>query len=322
MEKLPKLPKLLERKIYKTGQTRGADDDEIYQNRVGRNSTVLIPFHQFENYYYDKVYSLKFENGYIVLISPKDFFNPESKNVIKNFNLVLGENLLIFFETREDWLKYNPEKLGYKVASSRTSPLNGQYIARIPATTATSEGSKINKGFNITKLKGAGIRAYEYASSENIKKARIQLEAIFWHCYDSLEIATENGMTLAEAEKRKEECLKISKEEKLLDYEKLIEKRILNIEKITICPLCLEKVSANGFFSKVPQAEGREVIDLTITQLNLFHIHELRYGEFNHIPYNLGWGHHFCNVVVKDSGIDNTINWMIEVLRRNSFNVN
>lgn len=31
-------------KLYKTGQTRGADDDVIYQNRVKRNSTVLIPY--------------------------------------------------------------------------------------------------------------------------------------------------------------------------------------------------------------------------------------------------------------------------------------
>lgn len=28
--KIPKLPQLLDRKIYKSGQTRGADDDEIY----------------------------------------------------------------------------------------------------------------------------------------------------------------------------------------------------------------------------------------------------------------------------------------------------
>lgn len=27
-------PKLVQTKIYKTGQTRGADDDVIYQNRV------------------------------------------------------------------------------------------------------------------------------------------------------------------------------------------------------------------------------------------------------------------------------------------------
>ncbi len=42
--KIPKLPQLLDRKIYKSGQTRGADDDEIYQNRVNRNSTALIRY--------------------------------------------------------------------------------------------------------------------------------------------------------------------------------------------------------------------------------------------------------------------------------------
>ena len=36
-------PSEIGEKIYKTGQTRGAEDDEIYQNRVSRNSTVLIP---------------------------------------------------------------------------------------------------------------------------------------------------------------------------------------------------------------------------------------------------------------------------------------
>lgn len=65
------------------------------------------------------------------------------------------------------------------------------------------------------------------------------------------------------------------------------------------------------------QAEGREVLDLTITQVNLFHINELRVGVFNHRPYNLGWGHHHCNVVVKDSGIDKTLLWMRDVVERN-----
>ena len=46
--KIPALPKLIKDKIYKTGQTRGADDDVIYQNRVGRNSTVLIPYSMWE----------------------------------------------------------------------------------------------------------------------------------------------------------------------------------------------------------------------------------------------------------------------------------
>lgn len=31
---LPKLPQLLEQKLSKTGQTRGADDDVIFQNSI------------------------------------------------------------------------------------------------------------------------------------------------------------------------------------------------------------------------------------------------------------------------------------------------
>ena len=80
----------------------------------------------------------------------------------------------------------------------------------------------------------------------------------------------------------------------------------------------MKHISAIGFCSKIPQAEGREVPDLTVTEVSLFHIHELRTGEFNHRPYNLGWGHHHCNVVVKDAGIDNTLQWMLDVLKRNN----
>jgi len=78
----------------------------------------------------------------------------------------------------------------------------------------------------------------------------------------------------------------------------------------------LEELSAEGFFNRIKQAEGREVEDQTVTQLNLFHIKELRYGSYNHRPYNVGWGHHHCNVVVKDSGITETLEWMTAVLKR------
>jgi len=33
-----------------------------------------------------------------------------------------------------------------------------------------------------------------------------------------------------------------------------------------------------------------------------------------HKPYNLGWGHHFCNVVARDAGIMETLDWMKGVL--------
>lgn len=55
------------------------------------------------------------------------------------------------------------------------------------------------------------------------------------------------------------------------------------------------------------QAEGRVVPDINVTELNLLHVEELRVGVLNHRPYNVGWGHHHCNVVVKDSGIAKTL---------------
>jgi hypothetical protein len=65
------------------------------------------------------------------------------------------------------------------------------------------------------------------------------------------------------------------------------------------------------------QAKGRAVPDLTVTEVNLFHIEELRTGIYNHRPYNLAWGHHHCNVVTKDAGIVDTLEWMQGVIRRN-----
>lgn len=67
------IPKPVQTKIYKTGQTRGADDDVIYQNRVGRNSTVLIPFLEFDRCRTAPTNNGIYENGFIALIKPEDF---------------------------------------------------------------------------------------------------------------------------------------------------------------------------------------------------------------------------------------------------------
>ena len=71
-KKQPKLPALLQRKIYKTGQTRGADDDVIFQNRVNRNSTVLIPIDFFESCQFAPDNDGVYENGFIVLVKPEE----------------------------------------------------------------------------------------------------------------------------------------------------------------------------------------------------------------------------------------------------------
>nr|ADZ31428.3 PflMI [Pseudomonas fluorescens] len=314
----PKLPKLLDRKIYKTGQTRGADDDVIYQNRVSRNSTVLIPYLLWEQGAAPPPGEENFANGFITLVPPLHYFGTVNIDAeLEMRGLEIGVNALVFYQTRTEWNVNNPENLGWEPAENRISPLGGQYVARIAATTALDNGEKIIRGFTTSKVKGAGIRLFEYAGEKDIRACRLQLEALFWMCRDSTEVAIINGMTAQDALSRSTynaaECQKYD----LLDLNRLHEARIINTDGRTICPLCLEELSGEGFLSRLEQAEGREVHDLTVTKLNLFHISELRFGVYNHKPYNLGWGHHHCNVVVKDSGIIETLQWMYEVVHRN-----
>jgi hypothetical protein len=54
----------------------------------------------------------------------------------------------------------------------------------------------------------------------------------------------------------------------LLDTVRLTKARMLNARGKTICPLCLDELSGQGFFNRMEQAEGRVVHDLTVTQLN------------------------------------------------------
>ena len=83
--------------------------------------------------------------------------------------------MLVFYQTREQWKRYSPEKRGWKPANNRTAPLGGKYISRAPATTALEGGERINRGFTTTKNKGAGIRVYEYANKETISAITLQI---------------------------------------------------------------------------------------------------------------------------------------------------
>lgn len=317
MPRPPKLPQLLKDKLYKTGQTRGATDDEIFQNRVLRCSTVLIPFSQFHVVRTAPDNNGVYKNGFIVLVKPEEYFDsPETKLTMQQQGLVIGENSLLFYETREQWNNYNPDQRGLTVATSRKSPLGGQYVARVPALTSNNS-EKILHGFTTKKSKGAGIRVYEYASAKTISDCKLQLELLFWHCENSMAVAKFMGMSDEGIEQRMALIKGSAQEFGLDDMNRLREARIVDEDEHTICPLCLKQLSANGFFNRMEQALGREVHDLTVTELNLFHLRELRIGEFNHKPYNLGWGHHHCNVVTKDTGIYDTLKWMDEVVQTN-----
>ena len=124
-------------------------------------------------------------------------------------------------------------------------------------------------------------------------------------------------MTNEQIEIRKNFINELCESRKLSDNILLQKNRMLDKSNKTICPLCLEQLKAKGFMSRLTQSEGRNVPDLTVTEINLFHIKELRTGEFNHKTYNLGWGHHHCNVVCKDSGIIDTLKWIKAIVDKN-----
>ena len=190
-----KLPHLLSRKIYKTGQTRGADDDVIYQNRVSRNSTVLIPFELILSEGNRDVLRKDYDNGYIVLIPPDYLFGErrnETLSIMNDCELILGVNCLVFYSQRYQYVDYNPRDFGLRSTQpmNRTGDLGGDYVFPISGTTSENTG-RISFGYNITTSKGAGIRVFEYADKEVIEKARIHLVAIYWLCHDSLYAAIE-----------------------------------------------------------------------------------------------------------------------------------
>ena len=161
------------------------------------------------------------------------------------------------------------------------------------------------------------MRVYEYASRETIALTRLQLEALLWMCRDAGRVLCSAGMERPDMLRRQRAILERAAAANLLGYARLERARAIDSRRRTVCPLCLEPMSASAFITLIEQAEGREVFDTTITQASMFHIEELRVGDLGHRPYNLGWGHHHCNVVAKDAGIPATVKWIRKVARRN-----
>lgn len=104
----------------------------------------------------------------------------------------------------------------------------------------------------------------------------------------------------------------------LLDFEELSKLGVWNKEtNEAICPLCKKPIYANKFFEDVEQPEGREVDDNTQKDIVLMHVDALRSRELNHRPYNLGWGHNYCNLIQGYKDISKTIDTIEEILESN-----
>ncbi|TVU80553.1 BstXI family restriction endonuclease [Corynebacterium aurimucosum] len=110
-KRLPKLPNLVDRKLYKTGQTRGATIQEIYQNRVLRNSTVLIPWNFWDACKVPDDGTNEYENGFIVLVDPDWYFTtPNADSILQEEGVELGENAVLYFQRRGQWEAWHLEE--------------------------------------------------------------------------------------------------------------------------------------------------------------------------------------------------------------------
>lgn len=309
MEPLENLPKEIVKKIDKTSMTRGAQPYERvpFENRVRRWNRAVVP------------YAFKgskpvggYENGYVVMVRPEEYFDPETKEKKEGFpgDIIIGQNAFIYYDNRKDWNDYPPEKYGWepcritldgKEVSKRKAGVvdEGHYLVRVPATTTPGpEGERIVKGIP------QGIRFFEYASQEETWKTIMQLAYLAWKTVDIENYSTGSIPS---------HLVSVIQNDNLANTTKFEAIGAMKNGK-TSCPLCLEPVRALDLIERVTQAAGREVVDLTITKANLFHWDSLVPGRFNHQVYKVAWGHYHCNIVARDMGVKQTLDWMEKVL--------
>jgi len=312
MNLLTGLPDEIKNKINKTKQTRGAQPYERvpYQNRVNRNGIAIIPY-DFRNQLHPD-FMPDGEGSYRIMVKPEQYFsrrNTRNRNFARN--VVIGQNAFIFYNNRSDWENF-PILDSWTPCTDRSG--TGHYIARIPATTARENGGNTVEGAP------QGIRFFEYASRKDIDDSIAQLAWLAWMTEGINQVRTDGNRNIPEI------LLNYLRTNNLNNIQSFIDngavKQIGSTDEYkAICPLCRKIINATGLMTRVEQVEGREVVDLTITEVNLFHLRDLRPGEYNHKPYLLAWGHHYCNLVARDAGISETVDWMKEVLINHGYSI-
>lgn len=300
------LPQEIGNKINKTKQTRGAQppDRVIYQNRVNRNTNIaVVPY-----YFRDVQPTDGYESGHVIMVRPTDYFS--AAGVVRpDFDpaVMIGENAFVIYDNRREYVDYPP--LPHWKPRSHGGP--GHVVYRLPKTTArdgVAAAAKVDGD-------AQGIRFFEYASTDEANGVVVQLAMLAWHTEGINDVRTDGQATGVPRP-----LLDAAEAAGLWDKERLQELGVLT-DAGAICPLCRLVIKASELMSRVEQAQGREVFDLTVTEVNLFHMQDLKPGEFNHRTYAVGWGHHHCNAVARDHGLAQTLDWMADVLRRNGVDV-
>ena len=189
--------------------------------------------------------------------------------------------------------------------------------------------------------KGLGNYDFDYCDEDTLEKTLFQLAYYFWKMdgiddflndeynagkgFGSTGQKNKDNLTKTEfkdwLKKSKKKVEEYVKKHNLNDEKKLEKSRIFRDGKV-VCPLCLQPMKAKDLTSVIEQDLGRSSAGQTITSIVLLHIDPLRPGKFNHRPFNLGWGHKWCNTIQENLQVDETLIQLAEILKSNDWNVN
>jgi hypothetical protein len=366
-------PYKIRKRITKTKDARSGA--LIYKRRNNRSYRVLIQYKTFEkSMKTDPNFLDNFINGFVVLISPNDYF---VKNVTKesyfDVNLILGINSIVYYSSIEEVNKFPIPKDWKNVFEIYTDgslegSWTGDYALEIsnavPQRLSPICDNKIKDNKNLIKDFFAGLLAiepekyvtyrkksppaqaglgnYDFDFADDATQSKVCNQILWmllntktkdgddyfefiknseptskiWHTKDSSLLKKKGSWKADDYQKAYLKFSKKAENDALLDTEKLSELGVWDsVSNVPICPLCKYKIYLEDFFDSTPQDEGREVATNTSKEIVLMHIRALIPGELNHRPYNLGWGHSYCNRLQGNMSIDDTISKLRGIIK-------
>lgn len=262
-----------------------------YQNHVIRSNKVIIPYERFSS-----CGVAAYGDGWVVRLLPDQYFSarglPRDEFNSTDSPIVVGKNAFVLYRTHDAFEQYPPladwEIRGLRMSGvvtlSREAGVEdtGHYVLRLPRIGAKPE-----------RMEGPpqGIFAPEYADANSNYLCRCVLAWLTIHTVDSP--YTTSQFALLKEILRVEGLL----DESVWEYQGIIR------HGLTACPLCSRFIRYSHLHDMLTLDEEQALENAAVqvegatrsTVVNLFHMYPLRYGETEHAPSKVAWGHAVCN---------------------------
>ncbi|MEQ9380039.1 MAG: BstXI family restriction endonuclease [Pirellulales bacterium] len=262
-----------------------------YQNHVVRSNKVIIPYERFNGCDVSP-----YRDGWVVRLLPDQYFvsrdKPKPEFERSDTAIRVGENAFVLYRTHESFERFPPpsgwvvrglEKDG-EPAESRGEGIAdvGHYVLRLPRIGVRGE-----------RCDGPpqGIFAPEYADADANFLCRCVLAWLTVHTVDSPYTTSQFSLLKS-----------------ILDSEGILDEGVWEFQGIirhglTSCPLCSRFIRYSHLHDMLTLDDEQALENAAVqvegatrsTIVNLFHMYPLRYGEIDHEPSKVAWGHAVCN---------------------------